>query len=671
MTYRKDIDGLRAVAVLAVVLYHAGIPGFSGGYVGVDVFFVISGFLITSIILKDIHASRFSVALFYERRIRRIFPALFPVIFCSMVAGGMLFYSDSYRDFGTSMMATTLFTSNILFWKEADYFAASALTKPLLHTWSLSVEEQFYIFFPLLLAAIHRFLKGRYLPVILSLAVLSFLIGVYSTQMFRVAAFYLLPTRAWELLAGSVISLGIIPVPKRMAWKNLESIIGFGLVLSGIFMYDDLTLFPGVAALAPVAGTTMIIHSGIDTGGFLHRIFSFRPMVFIGLISYSLYLWHWPILVFVKYTVFRDLTVGEIALMLLAIFIAASASYLFVEQPFRRGKTLPADRKQLFGLALLIMAATTSAGFFIRYQNGMPYRYPEAELKTDSIIQNMSTDPQWLNFDANIREIEKLDNGGVPAVIGAENTPRVFVLWGDSHAKSLVTALSESARSFGVSGYDIAIGNVIRPLLGMETNGSPTGTEARFNQSVIDFVKAHPEIKVVILAGYWTANRRLSDVSGKYHGAPSTEQLMETGLVRTVDALLALGRQVVLVNDLPILKDDPRRFLYVAFRFNHEPDFSPIAPSFEDYQHTNRYFLTLFDTLAMRPGVKVVRLESMLYDKNQRLMVMRQGASLYVDDDHLSTIGSKYVSPLFDPVFRGIAFPSTTLHTKRTSNLEL
>jgi len=261
LTYRPDIDGLRAIAVLSVLFFHTNIPGFSGGFVGVDIFFVISGFLITSIILKDIEEEKFSIARFYERRIRRIFPALFPVIAFTLVVGAYLFDANAFKDLGQSVTATTLFSSNILFWREAGYFDAPSLYKPLLHTWSLAVEEQFYIFFPLALLFIHRFLKKRYSPWLVIAFVLSLGISVWGVYHKQAATFYLVPTRAWELLAGSMLALGVFPNASSVWLRNILSVTGLGLIVYSVGFYTEATLFPGYNAIAPVLGAGLIIYT--------------------------------------------------------------------------------------------------------------------------------------------------------------------------------------------------------------------------------------------------------------------------------------------------------------------------------------------------------------------------------------------------------------------------
>ena len=267
LQYRPDIDGLRALAVMVVILFHADIPGFSGGFVGVDIFFVISGFLITSIILKEINADNFSISRFYERRVRRIFPALFFVLAFTLIASYIIFYYKDFEAFGESLIATTLFASNILFWSQSGYFDTVATTKPLLHTWSLAVEEQFYIFFPLLLVAINRVSKSRYFGWLLCISLCSFFASIYGIYNHPVATFYLVPTRAWELLFGSLFAIGVIPELQSNFHRNILSILGLGFIAFSVFVYTELTLFPGVAALAPVMGAGMIIYSGTGGGG--------------------------------------------------------------------------------------------------------------------------------------------------------------------------------------------------------------------------------------------------------------------------------------------------------------------------------------------------------------------------------------------------------------------
>jgi peptidoglycan/LPS O-acetylase OafA/YrhL len=235
LRYRPDIDGLRAIAVLGVVLFHAGVQPLTGGFSGVDVFFVISGFLISSIIIKEIRRGDFSLATFYERRIRRIFPAFLVVVLFSTILAYLLLLPRDFESFGKSLAAAGLSLSNVLFWKESGYFDSSAELKPLLHTWSLGVEEQFYLFFPLLLLFVARFFKQRWVGWILAIAVVSFLLSVWGVRYQPSAAFYLLPTRAWELALGCLLAMGAVPPIQQRHWRELEGLLGLGLIAWGMF----------------------------------------------------------------------------------------------------------------------------------------------------------------------------------------------------------------------------------------------------------------------------------------------------------------------------------------------------------------------------------------------------------------------------------------------------
>ncbi len=269
--YRADIDGLRAVAVIPVVLFHAGARWFSGGYVGVDVFFVISGYLITTILVQDFSAGRYSIARFYERRIRRIFPALFVVVLCSSVVGHLLLLPEDLKAFAKSVVATTLFVSNIVFWGESGYFDGPAEMKPLLHTWSLAVEEQYYIAFPIVLFLLYRFASPRIASWVIALgALLSFGLSVWGVHNAPVATFYLLPTRAWELLVGSLLAVGLVPLFRSRAVAEIAAAFGIALILFAVFTFDHDTPFPGLNALAPCIGAALLIQSGRN--GFIPAI---------------------------------------------------------------------------------------------------------------------------------------------------------------------------------------------------------------------------------------------------------------------------------------------------------------------------------------------------------------------------------------------------------------
>src|SRR5436309_10032587 len=262
LKYRSDIDGLRAIAVVPVVLYHAGVQSFAGGFVGVDVFFVISGYLITALVASEVRGGHFSLVRFYERRIRRIFPALFTVVAFSCVTASFFFMPMDFKRFGASVAAMTLFASNFLFWRQSGYFDAAADLKPLLHTWSLAVEEQFYFVFPIVLVWILRLRRNRWQAVIIVSATVSFAWSVWQVAEDPTAAFYLPLARAWELLVGSLLALSIVPAIGRRFWNEAAGIMGIGLIAWSVLRFSAETPFPGINALLPCAGAALIIHSG-------------------------------------------------------------------------------------------------------------------------------------------------------------------------------------------------------------------------------------------------------------------------------------------------------------------------------------------------------------------------------------------------------------------------
>ncbi len=361
MQYRSEIDGLRAVAVIPVILFHGGLQVFSGGFVGVDVFFVISGYLITTIIIDDINADRFTIASFYSRRFRRILPALFFVVLVTIPFAWFLMLPSQFKDFAQSITAVSIFSSNGLFWIESGYFEAAAEKKPLLHTWSLAVEEQYYITFPVFMLLLW---KSHTRPAVIALAVaFVFSLGLteYAWRHFPDANFYLLPTRAWELLAGS--GCAIFLSRYGLQSNNTLSLSGLGLVLVGIFAFDGSTPFPSLYTLAPVVGAALIIlYAG--EGTLVARVLSVRGIVLVGLISYSAYLWHQPIFAFARvYGGIHPPIEIMMGLAFLSVFLAYF-SWRFVERPFRVSRQPP---RVVIPVSLSISAVFAALGIVLAY----------------------------------------------------------------------------------------------------------------------------------------------------------------------------------------------------------------------------------------------------------------------------------------------------------------
>jgi peptidoglycan/LPS O-acetylase OafA/YrhL len=447
--YRPDIDILRAIAVLSVLCFHWGIPPFFGGFVGVDVFFVISGFLITRLIVHEVQAGEFSFAHFYERRIRRILPALYAVIAVTGFAAWYLLLPPQTIEFARSIIAVTLFSSNILFWQEAGYFDAPALTKPLLHTWSLSVEEQFYLIFPALLITLFKQLtnSAAIRDVVAALVVLagaSFAYNVWQLNVAPSSAFYLSPGRAWEFLLGSLLAVGNIPTTRMPFLQSLGGSIGIAMIITAAVRFTSKTPFPGMAALLPCIGTVLCIWANTNRKpGAIERVLTRLPL-FYGKISYSLYLWHWPLWLFARLWLRPD---GDFAIATkFAMFALASAlsfvTFRLIEQPFRRFNTV--------GGQLLLVSGGMASGSVLLFGitgvelSGFPSRLsPEiAALANYALYPRSGPYRENICFLQTAQKIEEYD-------VGKCATPkpgmRSVLLLGDSLAAHYLPGLQQAA----------------------------------------------------------------------------------------------------------------------------------------------------------------------------------------------------------------------------------
>lgn len=513
--YRADIDGLRAIAVVPVVLFHAKVPGFSGGFVGVDVFFVISGYLITSIIFTEISQARFSILSFYERRIRRILPALFAVLIGSGIAAYFLLLPEEMKAFGRSVVATTLFASNLLFWREADYFDATAETKPLLHTWSLAVEEQFYIFFPVALALCFRFMPRYLRSMVVMTAILSFVLCVVAQKLSPVASFYLPVTRIWELMIGAILALGVIPLAKTDLQRSLMGGAGLAAILAGVFLYDARTPFPGVSALLPTIGAALVIHAGANGRHATAALLSLRPVVFVGLVSYSFYLWHWPVLVFGRMFANSELTPLEIVAAVIASFALAVLSWHYVERPFRN-RTLDAGRKILFSATFSLMTAFCLLGITTVATSGIPQRFQNNVLKI-AATENEADELRKRYKCASFLLI-KSDVFGPCSIGQLDGISPSIAIWGDSHAIALKPMFDASLKELGLAGVLISVPGCV-PAMNLERINYQRSCLQSAN-AVFDLLK-DSGIKKVILIGYW--QRMLYEEDTIFQGRTSSD----------------------------------------------------------------------------------------------------------------------------------------------------
>jgi len=499
-SYRPDIDGLRAIAVLAVVLYHLGVvlPGsvlvrLSGGFVGVDVFFVISGYFITKVIQTQLDQGQFSVAAFYQRRALRILPALFVMLVIVSLFSIYYMFPVELTDYSYSLIANVGSISNFYFWNTASYFSTPGDTKPLLHTWSLAVEEQFYLFWPILLSVIHRragALKG---PTIAILGILSFILGALGVYLWPDGAFYLVFGRIWELLLGAALALRLLPSPRRRWGRELTTVTGLSLILVSVFAYNETTLFPGVAALLPCLGAVLVIAGGEAGSSIAGQMLSFRPLVFVGLISYSLYLWHWPVMVMQKTMslvpggdIGRMVKLGVVGLC----FALAALSWQFVERPFRYSSMSRANVLRLSAASGALLIIIGLLGL-----DGLPSRFPVDAVRMGGFLDYPLRHP---GLDAcQLNAGETASDAFFAGCLPSDATKPTVLLLGDSHATHLGYGLQPALSQVNLLRVT---GAGCKPVL--ETDLATGHCGSLFSYLYRRVLPAH-KVGMILLAGRW------------------------------------------------------------------------------------------------------------------------------------------------------------------------
>ena len=457
MKYRADIDGLRAIAVLSVLFFHANIPPFKGGFIGVYIFFVISGFLITSIIVEDIQNKKFSLLYFYERRVRRIMPALFLVMAFSTLVAWLGMMPSHFKEFSQSLFATSIFLSNVFFWRDSGYFNTASELKPLLHTWSLAIEEQYYVIFPLFMLVVWKWHQKLGVFLLITTTVICLVLSQLALNIDKNAAFYLLPFRVWELTIGAMVALihrkQFVDLNDKIL--NLLSLSGLLLIIVPVFFYTKTTPFPGLYAIPPVLGAAMlIIFCKNNTLAF--KVLSQKLFLGIGLISYSLYLWHQPLLAFRHFYAPGENGLG-IALGLLAVsFLFAFLSWRFVEQRFRDKKKVSRSRLLLIVLPLWTFFAVF--GLWGHISSGFANRQPPNNMHQDAfkIIQNEGISNVGINGE--VCEAEYNTRCVRNQVSGPADQNGRMLLLGDSHSGDFEKPLTLFARKNNLNFWQVSIG---------------------------------------------------------------------------------------------------------------------------------------------------------------------------------------------------------------------
>jgi len=645
LTYRPEVDGLRALAVLAVVLFHARVLGFTGGYVGVDIFFVISGYLITSIIAREAAIGTFSIVSFYERRLRRILPALAVVTFFVVVAAFPIYMPFDFKELGQSVVALALFSSNNFFWLKSGYFSPAAELRPLLHTWSLGVEEQFYIFWPIMVVFLLK-LDGRYRKLVIwplfvtSLATSQLLLGDH-----RDASFYLIFSRTWELLLGSLLALKLVRFTPRFEALSIGGGVGLSLIFFSICFYSESTPFPGLRALLPCVGSCLVIESGEEKANLVARLLSARPLVLIGLISYSLYLWHWPFLAFARYLLEQELTIVQTLTCCLMAVSMAILSYRYIETPVRKKQVFPAAVIFLGSACFILVAIIFGAAAHV--EGGFPGRLPHEVVR----LARSAADINPMREACDRKTAYDVKAGRSCALGMVKSSETTWALWGDSFADALMPGFDAAGKIAGQRGVAL-VQSGCYPLPSVMQMSADCELVSNAN---LAFLEEHHEIRTVVLVARWTSavtgvrlgtfsksGLWLTDATSKAIGATENRKVTLRGVERIVDRLP--GRRIVVVAHIPEQRVDAPRVLALDLLLGRNLERGELRADYDGRREKVQSVLT--DITESGRRLEVLDLGTTLCD-HVRCPLLENGIVRFVDDNHLSATLAISLAPQF------------------------
>lgn len=641
MQYRPEVDGLRTVAVIPVILFHAGFQLFSGGFVGVDIFFVISGYLITTIIYSELMAGKFSIVNFYERRARRILPALFFVLAACLPFAWLWLLPSDTKGFAQSMVSVTLFSSNILFWLTSGYFDTATELKPLLHTWSLAVEEQYYVFFPLLMMLMWRAGKRVLLAVLAVIALASLVAAQLLVHDKPDLAFYLLPTRAWELLIGAFTAIYFttsLNARVTAPMRQLGSSAGFALIAFALFAYDKHTPFPSVYALAPTIGAALVILYATPAT-WVGRVLASKPFVGIGLISYSAYLWHQPLFAFARHRSLAEPSPQLFALLVAATLGLAYISWKYVEAPFRTRQ--PFNRRQIFRFGLAGSALFAAIGLSGHLTQGFLTQRSTPEQV--AVLQTALPSPKrdachtsgadYLKPAASCEYFEgKLE----------------WAAFGDSHTVTLAYAMAEKLQAQGFKLKHFSFSGCA-PSFGTTLAEMPECS--RWTQETVNYIAHHPDIRNVIVS-----HRLYAQITGGHETtyphlpnefSPAQQEQRWNALNAALRYFIANGKQVVLVLQAPELARPMDKLLFRAA----DPRSNVVSVRRTWWNARSAWVKARLGELPA--GVRLLDPAAIFCDA-ENCYAARNGVAYYMDDNHLSLKGAELVA---DQVFQMVPMP--------------
>jgi peptidoglycan/LPS O-acetylase OafA/YrhL len=620
LAYRRDIDGLRAVAVLAVVLFHAFPEWLRGGFIGVDVFFVISGFLITGILLRELQGGSFSFAGFYARRVRRIFPALLLVLAASLAFGWLALFPDEYEQLGKHVVGGAGFAANFFYWAQVGYFDTAAETKPLLHLWSLGIEEQFYILWPVILLLGWR-LRANLLALAAVLAVASFSVNLFGIGHDATAAFYSPASRAWELLLGAGLAcLQSRPPARRSALDpNLLAWAGAILLAAGLALIQRTDPFPGWRALLPSAGALLLLAAGPQA--WLNRtVLGNRVLVWVGLLSYPLYLWHWPLLTFARIVESSEPAPAIRAGAVLLALLLAWLTWQVLERPLRaRG------RRGSIAVLCALLAGLAAAGGYVYLNGGLPNRKPiedsVANQKALVIVEdraNAEACKRRYGFDSMYEYCLQADPAADPTV----------ALVGDSHAFHVVAGLTQYYRSVG---ENLLMLGTRHPYWGLDPAGDPYQAAT---QQMLELALNTPTIRTVVFSTHL-----------RFYTAPDHRVNVDAAR-ETFRRLLAAGKRVIFMHDVPVLGFDPRSCIKRAGVASSATRVPCAIPRAEWDAQVAQHREVVARLAAEFPQIEWFESAAALCD-DKRCSAMLDGRLMYRDANHLSYEGDLLIGRSF------------------------
>lgn len=624
--YRRDIDGLRAVAVLLVLVFHFKlVPLGSAGFIGVDVFFVISGYLITSIVWRQLEEGKFGFGAFYAARVRRLAPALAVALLGTLVYGAFRLTPVEFEELARQAAAAQFYVSNIYYWRNINYFGLQADQVPLLHTWSLAVEEQFYLLYPVLLVLLHRRLRRFFWPALAVLALVSFALNIAFVESKAMATFYLLPTRAWELLAGALLAAPAVRIVSR-AGNEALGVIGLAAIAAAVLLYEDGVGMPGWFALYPVVGAMALLLAGADGRTWTSRLLAFEPAVLIGKISYVAYLVHWPIHVFAH----RHWGDGYGLDLRWAMFVVSLAVawlvWRLIETPVRERRWFAGSRSVVvgYGITLVLSAGITFAAVAT---DGLPQRLPDEAARLAAYALD-KTSPSVRCEYSGAGPWQPL----VSCRIGQAGVEPRWLVFGDSHAWAGHDGFDRWLKARGESAW-FAYRNSCPPLTGVRLAGDRTDICLRFNESVFSWLAAQPKVDGVLLVSTWiqVPEGRLSDEPSMQRMPERSMRIFAASLGRTLHQLKAQGKTVYVWGPVPGARAYAPHSLAQAAWFGGDPKLE-LTRMEHDQQYG--FFYTEIGRHAPMIDVLVIPADTLCVGGTCR--ILDGGRVLYHDNAHVT-----------------------------------